>query len=323
MHPNPAFRMDEDAARAFVSREGFGALFLATPDGPQVVQVPVVTSGDGCLRFHVARANRATPHLDGATALFVAQGPHAYVSPRWYAAGPDEVPTWNYLSVEVAGTVRAIDRAALREQIDALAARYEAEPQWAVDQIDPQKAEAMLDAIAGFALVPTAWRGTAKLNQNKPAAVRERVADALGDHPLARWMRAVALGGMLMLGACGEPDDPDWLLAEGWSPDRTQVARLWCPDRCDVPGSTVLTVSPAGQTVTVEPDDDGFPPQGDLPADDVALRFDAGGAEGAPVAIRWTGSRELTATAPCPAARDAAWGKIAIRLRATDCKAPA
>lgn len=190
MHPNPAFRMDEDAARAFVRDEGFGVLFVGTPNGPRAAQVPVVITADDRLRFHVARANAVTPHLNGAQVLFVAQGPHAYISPRWYAAGPDEVPTWNYLSVEVEGVVRALDRAALREQIDALAATYEAVPQWAVDQIDPRKAEAMLNAIQGFELVPTAWRGTAKLNQNKPVELRARVADALGDHALAPWMRA-------------------------------------------------------------------------------------------------------------------------------------
>ncbi|WP_294326962.1 FMN-binding negative transcriptional regulator [uncultured Sphingomonas sp.] len=189
MHPNAAFRMDEDAARAFVAEEGFGMLFVVTPAGPRVAQVPVVPTSDGALRFHVARANAVTAHLDGATVLFVVQGPHAYISPRWYAAGPDEVPTWNYLSVEVEGVVRVLDRTGLREQIDALAAIYEDEPQWAVDQIDPKKAEAMMDAIAGFELAPTTWRGTAKLNQNKPAEVRTRVAERLGDHPLAAWMR--------------------------------------------------------------------------------------------------------------------------------------
>ena len=189
MHPNAAFRMGEDAARAFVADEGFGSLFVTTPAGPRVAQVPVVAGADGGLCFHVARANAVTAYLDGATALFVVQGPHGYISPRWSAAGSDEVPTWNYLSVEVEGTVRALDRAGLREQIDALAATYEDEPQWAVDQIDPQKAEAMLDAILAFELVPTAWRGTAKLNQNKPTEVRARVAEQLSDHPLGAWMR--------------------------------------------------------------------------------------------------------------------------------------
>lgn len=190
MHPNAAFRMDEDAARAFVADEGFGMMCVTTPAGPGVAHVPVVLTAHGTLRFHVARGNRVTRHLDGATALFVVQGPHAYIAPGWYAAGPDEVPTWNYVSVEVEGTIRTLDRAGLREQIDALTATFEAEPQWAVDQMDPARAEAMMNAIIGFELVPTAWHGTAKLNQNKPAEVRARVAEQLADHPLGRWMRA-------------------------------------------------------------------------------------------------------------------------------------
>lgn len=190
MHPNAAFRMGEDAARAFVADEGFGQLFVTTPDGPRVAHVPVVADADGILRFHIARSNAVTPHLDGASALFVVQGPHAYISPGWYAAGPDEVPTWNYVSVEVEGKVRALDRTGLRDQIETLTATFESEPQWSMERMNPKKAEAMMNAIIAFELVPTAWRGTAKLNQNKPAEVRARVADRLGDHPLAAWMRA-------------------------------------------------------------------------------------------------------------------------------------
>ncbi len=190
MHPNAAFHMDEDAARDFVAEEGFGTVFAMTPNGPRAAQVPVVIDADGALRFHLARANALTPHLAGTRALFVASGPHAYVSPTWYAAGPDEVPTWNYVSVEVEGIVTPIDRAALVGQIEAMAATYEAEPRWRLDRMAAHKAEAMLGAIHGFALVPDAWRGTAKLSQNKPPVVRERVIAALGDHPLADRMRA-------------------------------------------------------------------------------------------------------------------------------------
>ncbi|WP_230770881.1 FMN-binding negative transcriptional regulator [Sphingomonas sp. Leaf4] len=189
MHPNAAFHMDEAAARDFVAHEGFGSLFAVTPDGPRVAQVPVVIDGDGTLRFHLANANALTPHLAGTRALFVAGGPHAYVSPTWYAAGPDEVPTWNYVSVEVEGTVAPIDRAGLIGQIEAMAAAYEDAAGWRLDRMAAYKAEAMLGAIAGFALVPDAWRGTAKLSQNKPQAVRTRVIAALGDHPLASRMR--------------------------------------------------------------------------------------------------------------------------------------
>ncbi len=323
MHPDPAFRWDEAQARAFVAAEGFGALFAATPDGPRVAHVPVVVTGDGALRFHLSRGNALTAHLCDATALFVVQGPHAYISPGWYEAGPDQVPTWNYVAVEVDGIVRAIDRAALREQFDAMAATYEGEGGWAVDAMAPPRAEAMMNAIAGFELIPTAWRTTTKLSQNKPEPVRRRVIAALGDHPLAAWMRAGVLGGALLLGACGDGGGSDWLLAGAPDPAGGRVARLWCADFCDVPGRTTLTLSPKARSVPATAAVEGFPPMADMPEEDVILTFDAGGGQGAPVAARWTGPRELTVTAPCPAARDAASGDVAIRLRATDCKAPA
>ncbi|MFL6857261.1 MAG: FMN-binding negative transcriptional regulator, partial [Allosphingosinicella sp.] len=39
--------------------------------------------------------------------------------------------------------------------------------------------EALLNAIAGFELHAKAWRGTAKLDQDKPSEVRARLAAAL------------------------------------------------------------------------------------------------------------------------------------------------
>ncbi|MET0241108.1 MAG: FMN-binding negative transcriptional regulator, partial [Sphingobium sp.] len=91
MHPDKRFVWtDSDAMRAFVRDRSFGTLFLAMPDGPGVAHVPVLFTGDEQIAFHLARANPMTPHLDGARALFVAQGADAYVSPDWYGL-PDQV----------------------------------------------------------------------------------------------------------------------------------------------------------------------------------------------------------------------------------------
>ena len=135
MHPNAAFRWaDRDQLRAFVREVGFGALFAATPDGPRVAHVPVVWLGDDALGFHVSRGNAVTRHLDGATGLFVVHGPDAYVSPDWYEEGPDQVPTWNYVTVELEGRIAKLDRDALVAQIDALGHEHEArlapKPEW-------------------------------------------------------------------------------------------------------------------------------------------------------------------------------------------------
>lgn len=197
MHPHPAFRWeDREAIREFVRQAGFGALFAATPDGPRVAHVPITWLGDAALGFHVSRGNGLAKHLDGATALFTVIGPEAYVSPDWYGTGPNEVPTWNYVAVELEGLVRPMERNALVEQIEALGHEHEArlapKPEWTLDKLDPIRLEQMLGAIAGFRLDIQAWRGTRKLGQTKPEPVRHAAADALeavGRRTIAQWMR--------------------------------------------------------------------------------------------------------------------------------------
>lgn len=197
MHPNRAFHLDDRSAmRSFVRDVAFGALFAGTPDGPRVVHLPVVWLDDQTLGLHLARANGIAKHLDGATALFVAQGPDGYISPEWYRLGDDQVPTWNYVAVELEGMMRAMDRDALVDQIERLGADQEArlapKAPWTHAKMDPRRFEAMLGAISGYRLEVTAWRGTAKLGQNKPEAARLAAADAVaeaGRPALARLMR--------------------------------------------------------------------------------------------------------------------------------------
>jgi transcriptional regulator len=54
--------------------------------------------------------------------------------------------------------------------------------------------EALLGAISGFEMDIAEWRGTLKLGQDKPAAARNAVADALveaGNSQMAALMRAM------------------------------------------------------------------------------------------------------------------------------------
>jgi transcriptional regulator len=197
VHPNRAFHWDDQAAiREFVRAIGFGAMFAATPKGPRVAHAPAVWLGKATLGLHIARGNGLTPHLDGATALFAVQGPDGYVSPDWYGLGGDQVPTWNYVSVELEGSAQLMDEDALVVQLDQLAAEQEAllapKRPWTRDKMDDARFRAMLKGIVGVRLDITHWRGTLKLGQTKPAAVRIAAADgvaASGRVALADWMR--------------------------------------------------------------------------------------------------------------------------------------
>jgi transcriptional regulator len=195
MHPNGAFRSDDRAAHeALIAEVGFGMVFLTTPDGPRVAHVPLLSSGTGRLRFHLARGNALTRHLPGATALALVNGPDGYVSARWYT-DPDQVPTWNYIALEMEGPVRAMDRAELLALLEDVSAHHEARiadgTPWTMDKMARIKRERMMDMITGFELTVQAWRPTFKLSQNKPADERARLVEGLkaeGTHALAALM---------------------------------------------------------------------------------------------------------------------------------------
>lgn len=200
MHPNSAFRpRDEEIAALLVREIGFAAIFAGTPDGPRVAHVPVLLSEDGqSLQFHIARGNALARHLDGANILAVVNGPDAYVSASWYA-DPDQVPTWNYVAVEMEGLASRLDKPGLIRQLDQITARHElrieADPPWTRAKMDPVKFGRLTDAIFGYEMRISAWRPTFKLSQNKPADERGRVVaglDATGHGALAHLMRQLA-----------------------------------------------------------------------------------------------------------------------------------
>ena len=197
MHPNSAFRpRQDDLAELLVREVGFAAVFASTPDGPRVAHAPVVLSDDRTtLQFHLARGNALTRHLGGAIALAVVQGPDAYVSASWYAEA-DQVPTWNYVAIEMEGVVRKLDDAELVAQLDTLSAAHEARvganPPWTRAKMNPALFSKMTGAIVGFEMRIAAWRPTIKLSQNKSTDERGRViagVEATGHGALAELMR--------------------------------------------------------------------------------------------------------------------------------------
>lgn len=199
MHPNAAFRHpDRDLLETLIDEIGFGMVFAQTPDGPRVAHVAVISTGDGAVQFHLARGNALAKHLAGTTALVVINGPDGYVSPRWLA-DPGQVPTWNYVALELEGPVRRIDAEATLALVADLSDRQEArieegEP-WTMDKLTPERTRALLTGIVGFELEVQAWRETLKLSQNKSAEDRQRLAiglEAEGSVAIAQLMRTLA-----------------------------------------------------------------------------------------------------------------------------------
>ena len=199
MHPNSLFRLEDRAVlEALIEEVGFGMVFAQTPDGPRVAHVPLVSTGSGAIHFHLARGNALTRHIAGTPALAVINGPDAYVSPRWYA-DRGQVPTWNYVALELEGPVSRMDDDGLHGLLEAIGerqeARIEAGTPWRPEEVPQDLWNKLAKGIVGFEMEVRAWRPTFKLSQNKPPEERLRIADALeanGSPALAALMRRFA-----------------------------------------------------------------------------------------------------------------------------------
>src|ERR1700712_4406415 len=112
MYVPAAFReADTDALHALIRAHSFGTLVPLV--GGQLFATPLPFLLDakrgeyGTLVAHLARPNPhwrafvATP-VGAPQSLAIFGGPHAYISPRWYATELS-VPTWNYTVVHAYG----------------------------------------------------------------------------------------------------------------------------------------------------------------------------------------------------------------------------
>ena len=175
----------------------FGMLITLGPRGLVADGVPFILDPEpapGVMRAHVARANPVWREARGdVESLVVFQGGQAYVSPAWYASKAEHgkvVPTWNYVTVQARGTLRAIDDAAwLRTLVNRLTDRHEADrvarapgaPPWAVDYAPADFVATMLKAIVGIEIALTSLTGKWKVSQNRSAADRAGVVQGLGE----------------------------------------------------------------------------------------------------------------------------------------------
>ena len=183
MHPNSKFAWEDEAAmRAFVDRTAFAQIVIVADGKPASAQAPLVIAPDGSARFHLSRANRLTPLLDGAPVLASVIGTHFYVSTDWYGT-EDRVPTWNYRLVEIEGVARRLDEPDLRDLLDRLSAAQEArlapKPAWTSAKMSPHQLDRMVGAITGFAIEQTKFSGAIKMGQGKSDAEAQGVIAAL------------------------------------------------------------------------------------------------------------------------------------------------
>jgi transcriptional regulator len=193
---------DRDALLELIEAHAFGLLACAGDDGEiEAAHLPFLlerhAEGAVHLHVHVARRNPlAELAAAGRRMTAVFQGPHAYVSPRWYRDPHRQVPTWNYTAVHAHGPTRTLSAEELRARLAALTDRHEGGA-WRLADLEASTLGRLERGIVGITLEVERLEGKAKLSQNRELPDREGVGRGLaarqgpGDAEIAGLMGAV------------------------------------------------------------------------------------------------------------------------------------
>ncbi len=197
MHRPPQFQLTDRDALTVVAEAGFVQLVSTGPEGFAVTPLPVLLDRErAVLRGHLARAN---PHwrllADAPDAVALCSPTDGYVSPGWYPSKEEHgrvVPTWNYVTVAVHGTVEVHDDPAwVLGLVRELSDHHEdgRDRPWSVDDAPAEFIAKQAKAIVGVELRIERVEGAGKLSQNRPAPDREGVLAGLDDDELVAAMR--------------------------------------------------------------------------------------------------------------------------------------
>ncbi|MBS8226996.1 FMN-binding negative transcriptional regulator [Vannielia litorea] len=212
MHPNPIYR-DAPTAQslAFASERGFGTLTANGEVLPLTAHVPFLLNIEtGTAALHLMRSNPlARACAAPLPARLSVMGPDSYISPDWYEM-EHQVPTWNYVAVQLDGQLEPLPDDALHGVLDALSDHFEQrllpkEP-WTASKMPADRLARLMRMIQPFRFTVEKVESTWKLAQNKPVAAREAAArqvKAYGIGQEAALLAAMMLGAQEDAGSAG------------------------------------------------------------------------------------------------------------------------
>jgi transcriptional regulator len=132
------------------------------------------------LEGHIAKANQQSELLKlGKNVLLIFQGPHAYVSSAVY--DHPNVPTWNYQSIHIYGSVEPMNSEELRMHLGKMVHHHEHKRENPLDYNSLPK-EMLIDYgkdILGFRIKSYKLEAAYKLSQNRNKTDHQHIIDEL------------------------------------------------------------------------------------------------------------------------------------------------
>jgi transcriptional regulator len=181
---SPPYNRVEDRAElmAFMRANNFPLLVTGTGGALLASHLPITVHEEKeqiLIDMHMAKNNPQWKEFFDDEVMVVFSGPHAYISPRWYA-DKQRVPTWNYAAVHAYGVPKIVsDKQAKcdsqRRLIESL------DPQWLPqhDALSPKYVDMMIEGIVNFTIPVSRLETRWKLSQNRGRQEMELIAAAL------------------------------------------------------------------------------------------------------------------------------------------------
>ncbi len=178
-----------DEIRQFIKENDFGIL-VSTNQKQEIfaTHIPFILTknqkGEEVLRAHIAKANPQWKNFSNENftqnkVLAIFSGAHSYISPSWY--DHRNVPTWNYLAVQVEGFLRLVEGEELYEHLTELMnfhEKFQENPQ-SITDIPEKILKPDLRGVVGFEILITDIHAKAKLSQNRDAHNQQRIITQL------------------------------------------------------------------------------------------------------------------------------------------------
>ena len=188
---------DPKIQNQFIHQHSFASLISPSL---QSSRLPLLLDEDkGLIYGHFSRANPHWKEVENQTCLAIFDGAHSYISPTWYQGHP-AVPTWNYVSIHVKGTVSLLSSAETHEVLNRLMQKYEPSLVVKREIVTAEYQDKLNKGIVGFSLKIETIDAKAKLGQHRNIADQTGVVKGLKNSTSLESQALLALMQTLKLG---------------------------------------------------------------------------------------------------------------------------
>ncbi len=181
---------DEARIEDFLQAYPFATLVTEEEGRIEVTHLPINRLSDGKFYGHLAKANIHANIEQNKEICLIFQGPHAYISPRFYASA-FQVPTWNYSAVHLYGKIAYIDDTQKAwSLITEITAYYEGEKGWKLPS--EFRYQELMEHFRVFEVDVTKIQAKFKINQNKSQDDQKSVIkslNAINEKKMAEFMQ--------------------------------------------------------------------------------------------------------------------------------------